>query len=76
MWKSGLGSAATYRALMEIFVRVGRVDCAETIVNILKEGADDTHQPDAIEIQGSYHAPVFKVPLSHGGIDLPSARTM
>ena len=36
-WKSGLGSAATYRALMEVFVRAGRMDCAKTIVEILKD---------------------------------------
>ena len=39
-WKSRLGSQATYRALVEIFVKAGRVDCAEAIVEILKEGAE------------------------------------
>ena len=42
MWKAGLGSQATYKALMEVFVKAGRVDCAETIVEILKEGAEMT----------------------------------
>ena len=42
MWKSGLGSQATYKALMEVFVKAGRLDCAKTIVEILKEGADMT----------------------------------
>ena len=42
IWKSGLGSQATYRALMEVFVKAGRVDCAETIVEILSEGAEMT----------------------------------
>ena len=41
-WKAGLGSQATYRALMEVFVRAGRLDCAQTIVAILKEGAEIT----------------------------------
>ena len=39
MWKSGLGNQATYKALMEVFVKAGRLDCAKTIVEILKEGA-------------------------------------
>jgi hypothetical protein len=39
-WKSGLGSAATYRALMEVFIRAGRMDCAKNVVQILKEGAE------------------------------------
>ena len=42
IWKSGLGSQATYRALIEVFVRAGRVNCAETIVAILSEGAEMT----------------------------------
>ena len=39
-WKSGLGSKATYRALMEVFVKAGRIDLAESIVKILKEEAE------------------------------------
>ena len=38
-WKSGLGSAATYRALLEVFIKVGRTKLAESVVEILKEGA-------------------------------------
>ena len=41
-WKLRLGSKATYMALMKIFVDTGRVDCAETIVDIMKEGAEIT----------------------------------
>ena len=41
-WKSRLGSAATYRALMEVFVKAGRMDLAESVVQILKEGAEVT----------------------------------
>ena len=37
IWKSRQGKGATYRALMDVFVRAGRLDCAETIVGILKE---------------------------------------
>ena len=40
-----MGSEATYRALMEIFVMAGRLDCAKSIVEILKEGADMTDTP-------------------------------
>jgi pentatricopeptide repeat protein len=34
---SRVGSAATYRALMEVFVRAGRMRCAESVAEILKE---------------------------------------
>ena len=44
-WKSGLGSAATYRALMEVFVKAGRMDCAKNVVEILKEGAEIPESP-------------------------------
>ena len=43
-WKSGLGRAATYRALMEVFVKAGRIDLAESIAEILKEGAEVTDE--------------------------------
>ena len=46
-WKSHLGSQATYRALMEVFVGAGRMDCAKSIVEILKEGAEMTDKPQA-----------------------------
>lgn len=45
MWKSHLGSQATYRALMEVFVRAGRMDCTKSVVEILKEGAEMTDIP-------------------------------
>jgi F0F1-type ATP synthase epsilon subunit len=55
-WKSGLGSAATYRALMVVFVKAGRMDCAKNVVQILKEGAETTDelppQPGATETPG------------------------
>ena len=47
IWKSHLGSQATYRALMEVFVRAGRMDCAKSVVEILKEGAELTDTPQA-----------------------------
>lgn len=47
MWKSRLGSQATYRALMEVFVRAGRLDCTKSIVEILKEGAETDTPPVA-----------------------------
>ena len=43
-WKSGRGSAATYRALMEVFVKAGRMVLAESVVEILKEGAEMTDE--------------------------------
>ena len=43
-WKSGLGSAATYRALMEVFVKAGRMVLAENVAEILKEGAEVTDE--------------------------------
>lgn len=46
MWKSRLGSQATYRTLMEVFIKAGRPDYAKTIVEILK-GADMISQSPA-----------------------------
>ena len=43
-WESGLGRAATYRTLMEVFVKAGRIDLAESVVEILKEGAEVTDE--------------------------------
>ena len=43
-WKSGLGSAATYRVLMEVFIKAGRMVLAESVVEILKEGAEMTDE--------------------------------
>ena len=56
-WKSGLGSAATYRALMEVFVKAGRMVLAESVVESLKEGAEVTDesspQPGTVVTQES-----------------------
>ena len=56
-WKSGLGSAATYKALMEVFVKARRMDLAESVVEILKEGAEVTDelnpQPGTVVIHES-----------------------
>ena len=56
VWKSRLGSKATYRALMEVFIRAKRADCAETVVDILKE------RPSEIGIENwvdcSWHYPL------------------
>ena len=43
-WKSGRGSAATYRTLMEVFVKAGRMVLAESVADILKEGAEVTNE--------------------------------
>ena len=39
IWKSRLGSAATYKALIEVFVKAGRLDYAELVCSIL-QGVD------------------------------------
>ena len=36
IWKSRLGSGATYRALTEVFFKAGRLDCADAVCGILK----------------------------------------
>ena len=48
-WKSGLGRAATYRALIQIFFQAGKVDYAEFVCDLLK---DDT---------GKYYIYVFNI---------------
>lgn len=63
MWKSGLGSQATYRALMEVFVRAGRLGCAKSVVEILREGAEATDTPPQGASAGTTITP---------GIDLPT----
>ena len=41
IWKSRLGSGATYRALIEVFFKAGRLDCADAVCDLLK-GSSDT----------------------------------
>ena len=36
-WKSGLGKAATYRALIEVFFSAGKVDYADAICDLFKD---------------------------------------
>ena len=33
-WKSGLGKAATYRALIEVFFNAGKVDYADAVCDL------------------------------------------
>ena len=40
VWKSGLGKKATYRALIEVFIRAGQVSYAHTVADILSEEED------------------------------------
>ena len=37
IWKSRLGSAATYKALIEVFMKAGRRDYAEIVCSLLKD---------------------------------------
>ena len=36
-WKSRLGSEATYRALIEVFFKAGRLDYADTVCGLFKD---------------------------------------
>lgn len=36
-WKSGLGKAATYRALIEVFFNSGKVDYADAVCDLFKD---------------------------------------
>jgi pentatricopeptide repeat protein len=36
LWKSRLGSGATYRALIEVFFKAGRLDYADAVCDLLK----------------------------------------
>ena len=36
-WKSGLGSKATYRALIEVFYQAGELDYANLVCNLLRD---------------------------------------
>ena len=37
IWKRRLGSAATYKALIEVFMKASRLDCAEFVCDLLKD---------------------------------------
>ena len=37
MWKYRLGSAATYKALIEVFMKAGRMDYAEFVCDLLMD---------------------------------------
>ena len=37
MWKSKLGKAATYRALVEVFYKAGRLDYADHVCSLLRD---------------------------------------
>ena len=36
-WKSGLGKAATYKALIEVFFNAGKVDYADAVCDLFKD---------------------------------------
>jgi pentatricopeptide repeat protein len=40
VWKSRLGSGATYRALIEVFFKAGRLDCADVVCGLFKDRSD------------------------------------
>ena len=40
IWKSRLGSRATYRALIEVFFKAGRLDYADAVCSLLKDSSD------------------------------------
>ena len=40
IWKSRLGSRATYRALTEVFFKAGRLDYADAVCSLLKDNGD------------------------------------
>ena len=44
VWKTRLGSGATYRSLIEVFFKAGRLDCAEFVSGLFKDdGASGTY---------------------------------
>ena len=44
IWKSRLGSGATYRALIEVFFKAGRLDYAELVCGLfMDDGASGTY---------------------------------
>ena len=40
IWKSRLGSGATYRALIEVFFKAGRLDYADAVCSLLTDSSD------------------------------------
>ena len=40
IWKSRLGSGATYRALIGVFFKAGRLDYADAVCSLLKDSSD------------------------------------
>ena len=40
IWKSRLGSGATYRALIEVFFKAGRLEYADAVCSLLKDSID------------------------------------
>ena len=40
IWKFRLGSGATYRALIEVFFKAGRLDYADAVCSLLKDSSD------------------------------------
>jgi hypothetical protein len=36
-WRNDRGPAATYRNLLELFVKAGHAECAEAVCEVLKE---------------------------------------
>ena len=53
-WKSGLGKAATYRALIQIFLQAGKVDYAEFVCDLFK---DNTGKYYVLNINMQIHVP-------------------
>jgi pentatricopeptide repeat protein len=50
IWKSRLGSGATYRALIEVFFKAGRLDYADAVCDLLmiKDTIDTRGREDKI----------------------------
>lgn len=40
VWKSRLGGRATYRALIDVFFKAGRLDCADAVCGVLLDSED------------------------------------
>ena len=40
IWKSRLSSGATYRGLIEVFFKAGRLDYADAVCSLLKDSSD------------------------------------
>ena len=46
VWKSRLGGRATYRALIDVFFKAGRLDCADAVCGVLLEDINSTRGND------------------------------